>query len=236
MDPRKIFSFTVSEKRFFTKDIFSLRLTPDQGEIFAFHPGQFVMLRLLNPDSSLWRQKAYSLMTAPQERKYIELGIKIAGPFTQRTAQLQQGDRVDVAGPYGVFTYDEQVNDAVFLAGGIGIAPFMSMIRHTAATSAPHRILLLFHNRTKQDIPFLEELSQKHASLRNVHIHFFVDQGEPPVGGSVGLLSEDQLVAYHPDFSRNIFYLCGPPPFMEEAKAILLKHGVTKDRIKIERF
>ena len=195
------------------------------------------MLRLLQDDGTLWQQRAFSICTSPHEQSFLELAVKIYGPFTKRASSLKPGDHIEIAGPYGVFLYDHTFpHDIVMLSGGIGIAPFMSMLRQAAVTSAPHHITLLFHNRSEKDIPFLEELSQRYATSKNIHVHFFVDQGEPPIGGSVSLLSEDQLMAHQPDFSQGMFYLCGPSVFMEEAKTILLKHGVTNDRIKIERF
>jgi len=83
---KKTKRYRVLENRRTAKTIVALKLAPEDGEVFAFKAGQFVMLRLLNPDGTMWRAKAYSVCSPPSERSHIELGFKIQGPFTQRAA------------------------------------------------------------------------------------------------------------------------------------------------------
>ena len=195
---KKTKRYRVLENRRTAKTIVALKLAPEDGEVFAFKAGQFVMLRLLNPDGTMWRAKAYSVCSPPSERSHIELGFKIQGPFTQRAATLVAGDLVELAGPYGVFTLDKTPSDfeVAFLAGGIGVTPFYSMIREATIQKSPRIISLLYANVTTEDSAYTEELLSLSDKNANLSVTLFVEHGVmPPLPAlsEVGRISPEAL-------------------------------------------
>jgi len=38
------------------------------------------------------------------------------------------------------------------------------------------------------------------------------------------------------DIKKPLFYLCGPPQFVEDLKTLLIEQGVEKENIKQERY
>jgi len=70
------------------------------------------------------------------------------------------------------------------------------------------------------------------------HFRYVVTVGTPDStwNGTSGRLNELFLQEQVPDFGKPTFFLCGPKPFMQLAKDLLTKHGVTSDRIKQESF
>lgn len=235
----KTFSYRVESTTHTTHDVIVLELLPASKGITQFIPGQFVMVRILNPDGTLWKQKAYSMCNIPNDEGRIELGVKVAGEFTQRLNTLKVGDKLELAGPYGIFTIKPEMGAVVFLAGGIGITPFLSMIRGEIATNSTRRMTLLYANKSPKDIAFqqeLEFLAKVHPLLRVAHT---IESGEltaSPVPCHSGRVTEELLRQYGGDMRQNYYLLCGPPPFMDCMKEYLSAAGVDPSHIKVERF
>ncbi len=229
--------FRVQSLRYTAPDVIVLDLAPESGEVFGYKPGQFVMLRLLNSDGTLWRANAYSLCSIPSNKKTIQLGIKVAGEFSQRVAVLKVGDRVEVRGPHGIFTLVPSAPAQVMFAAGIGIAPFMSMIRAAAyeKLSAP---VTLFYS-SKQDIAFLPELTELVPACPALSIVFVgscAARSNLPGSCEPGRITDAIIRKYVKDFSLPLFSLCGPEGFMDAVKAILVTYGVDTKRIRSEKF
>lgn len=233
---RKIFPYTVQTVTHATHDVLTMTFVPDEGTVFEFKPGQFVMLRLFNADETLWKQKAFSICSTPSMRDHLELGIKVTGTFTHRAATLKSGDRVEIAGPYGVFTLDESSDPAVFLAAGIGITPFLPMVRSADETNPTRSMFLLYANKTSEDIAYRSELERIASVHPTIHIVYLLSRSAAGFPHELGHVNEELLTKYTAPFAGKKFYLCGPQGFMDTAKQILLQHDVPLSNIKIERF
>lgn len=238
---KKTKRYRVLENRRTAKTVVAVKLAPEDGEVFEFKAGQFTMLRLLNPDGTMWRAKAYSVCSPPSERSFIELGFKIYGPFTQRAAALAAGDLVELAGPYGVFTLEKTPKDSsvAFLAGGIGVTPFLSMTREAMVQKDERMYALLYANVTTEDIAFQDEILALTDEYPNFSATFFVEHGAlPPLPAitEVGRIPLDALKKYCGDFATTDYLMCGPPPFMEAMTKYLAEQGVPKERIRKENF
>ncbi|MBI3956541.1 MAG: FAD-dependent oxidoreductase [Candidatus Kerfeldbacteria bacterium] len=221
-----------------THNVVVLELAPEHGSVFSFKAGQFVMLRLLNDDGTLWRQEAFSICSTPSRTDAIELAFKIYGPFTQRAAALTPGTVVEIAGPYGTFTLDESAQAITFLSGGIGVTPFLSMIRDATERKLPITMRLLYANHTKEDIPYFDELNALAKQNPNLTIVHVISQGDVPAGLACesGRMNDAIIQKHGGDPAHTFYYLCGPPPFMHALSVCLLNSGVSKDRIKLEHF
>jgi ferredoxin--NADP+ reductase len=126
------------------------RVLPDEvppPERPWFESGQYVSLGLNvdDPAAPHATLRPYSIASAPEERRWVELYIRLASvpespePFTPLLWPLRVGDRL-YASPKiaGRFTETHTVGAAdrrmrVFAAAGTGIAPFVSAARSAAA-------------------------------------------------------------------------------------------------------
>lgn len=233
---QKIHPYRVAALRWNTPTVFTLDVVPDDGPVFDFKPGQFVMLRLFNGDGTFWKQKAFSIASTPSTKDRLELGIKLAGEFTRRAAQLKPGDHVEVAGPYGRFTMPDDTREVVLAAGGIGVTPFLSMIRSLADAETPTRIILLNSNRHLQDVAYREELEKLAAEHPNLQLVQFLTGDEPPGDWKRGRINERALFELCQPLAEKQFLLCGPTGFMADLRAVLERHGVPAKHIHIEHF
>jgi ferredoxin-NADP reductase len=228
VSPPIIRQFKVAANHDLADGIFELELAPNDGQlVFAFRPGQFVMLQLLNPDGSVWAKAAYSLAGSPEEsRNSVFLAIKVRGDFSQRASKLKPGDVLNLQGPFGRFVLPEGDAHLVFLAGGIGITPFRSMLRHVLATNSERKVTLIYSCRTLQVMPFFDELQEsarQHPNFRCV-ITF---TGYAPDGwsGETGRVGQKLIAKYVPDASSAEFMACGTNDFVKDMQDSLAKLG-----------
>ena len=115
--------------------------------------------------------------------------------------------------------------------GGSGVTPVMSITKHVLATTQKP-IQLLYANRDRDSVIFeqaLARLGDRHAERLHVRHHLDADSG---------FLTADDVAA----FVRGAggadadCYICGPGPFMDLVESTLLRLGVERERIFIERF
>lgn len=234
----KIFPYKLDTKTQFSSDKLSLNFVPEKGSVFNFKPGQWVFLYFYNNNGSLWGKLAFSVCSAPTNKVYIQLGIKVAGTFTQRMAKMKTGERVGISGPYGFFTFEEKkMRNTVFLAGGIGITPFMSMIRYIKDKKLKNKLTFIYSNRDKNDIAFYKELELLSQQSKDCRVIFTLTGKIPTLWrGEKGRINGRILRKYCFPYKEKYFFICGPLPFMEKMVKYLKHSGVSQDRIKIERF
>ena len=234
--PAKVFPYKIKKKFYLARNIIGLDLIPQDGEIFGFKPGQFVMLALYDKQGKIWQQRAFSICSSPANKDYIQLGIKIQGLFTQKLDKLKKGDKVGISGPYGFFVFDEKImKDVVFLAGGIGVTPFISAIRYANDKDLDNQLILIYSNKTRQDTAFYDELNQVAKENKNFKVIFTLTQEEPEVWkGEKGRINAEMLKKYCSPLKNKYFLFCGPAGFLKAIDTCLLDIGVSKDYIKKE--
>lgn len=166
--------------------------------------------------------------------------IKNIGDFTATIPDTKVGDTASVHAAFGRFSYRLHPNetDLVFIAGGIGITPLMSMIRCMSDGKDDRRVLLLYANRTENDIVFRDELDEI-AAARYPHltvVHVISRPGDNWTGEK-GHIDSDMLQRHiQGDLSKKTFYICGPAPLMDAAIANLTALGVKDRQIRTEIF
>ncbi len=233
--------YVVQELVWESLNVFTLKLSAEQGAPLKFLAGQWVYLHLLNNDGSSWGRAAFSIASAPSEsQEQIQLAIKIEKDFTKRAGQLQPGDVVGIQGPFGVFTLPENAPAMVMFAGGIGIAPFRSMIREVLAKQLPIDMILFYSNRFIEESVFFEELddfalqSPKFKAVCTLTGGDISSEWKGEVGRFNQAMLDKHCIVDDPNMQ---FLMCGPEAFMEQVKAVLSDKGIdTKKRLKQELF
>ncbi len=182
-------------------------------------------------------------MSSPTSQRTLQFGIRTKGRFTKAVSRLKPGDEVKVGGPFGGFVLDlSENNDAVLLAGGIGITPFMSMARYATSVGASNKLTLVYSCQTQDDIPFLGALLILEARNPNFHVEYVINTGTTerlPVAMSInsGRVTPellDRILAS--DYQAKMFYVCGPPSYMQAMRQTLTAKSVSSSRILTEAF
>ncbi len=235
-----------------TADAVTLTLAdPDGGEL-RFVPGQFFTVLLAVDGETL--RRAYSLSSAALDRQRVDITIKrvrggrVSNHLNDHAAV---GQRLEVLGPSGAFTVAPTPaarRALVLIAGGSGITPIASILRTVLAVEEESRVALIYGNGGPEDIIFRDELD----ALARTHADRFALRhvlSRPPKGwsGGAGILDAEtcarelEALERHPAFGLDAldaarYYICGPEPMMEAARAALRELGAPASRIHEERF
>jgi predicted ferric reductase len=232
--------FEVVEVRRETHNVCTLKLRPTEACRTNGHlPGQFHFITLYRPGLPI-EEHPFTISSGPAADGSRASTIKGSGDFTRTIMKTTVGDRVAVRGPFGRFSHvlhpDE--HDLVFIAGGVGITPLMSMLRAMRDTGDWKAVLLIYGNRTEDDIIFGQELRDMAGAPRsslNV-VHVLSHTGEV-WQGERGHIDRDVILRHAGErLDAKAFYICGPPAMAGPVIASLRELGVPPGRIHTERF
>jgi ferredoxin-NADP reductase len=144
---------------------------------------------------------------------------------------------VEANGPFGQFCFDEsEHHNVVLLAAGSGITPMIAMLRYMDDLCVQTTVTLLYCVRTSGDIIFESELEQLRARLKNLQYHVLLSQPHAGWSGARGHINREFIEDTVKDLTSSDFFLCGPSPFMNASRTILIALGVKPERIRQESF
>ena len=112
----------------------------------------------------------------------------------------------------------------------------MAMLRYIDDLRLETTATLLYCVRTNKDIIFESELAQLRSRLNTFEYHVLLSQPHAEWSGPRGHVSREFIENIVGDIGLPHFFLCGPPPFMEASRAILISLGVEPERIMQESF
>ena len=208
--------FEVTEITDVGTDIKSFKFEPvePQEAGFDFAPGQYLTVKVDPGGDGLTAPRHYTT-TSPPGAKYLQCTTKkvqggVVSTFMHGT--LKVGDRVKLTPPYGVFTLDEALPTGVLISAGIGVTPMVNFAR-----ALGDKVALVVHvDKTEAAHAFKPEL-EKYKSLFK-----YTEGGTRPSAES---LAKETVAAAGTD---HCFYICGPPAWMNEMQAELLRLGAKK--------
>jgi propane monooxygenase reductase component len=226
--PPRTVSARVEAVEELTRDIRLLRLSVDES--FEFKPGQYVDISIPGDPE---HHRSFSMAnTEPGE---LEFMIKLypGGRFSGLLADgsITPGDELNITGPYGVFTLrPSSPRRLLFIGGGAGMAPIVSLLRSLAETGSEREATYYYGARTEADLFHLDELAGLPA-------RFVPALSEDCNGwaGETGLIT-DVVERLEDDIADVDAYVCGPPPMVEAAIALLEAKGVPESHIYFDKF
>jgi propane monooxygenase reductase subunit len=226
--PIRTVKTTVDAVEPLTSDIVQLRLIP--AEPLEYKPGQYVDISIPGAEDE---HRSFSM--AGTDPAVLEFMIKMypGGRFSGllQEGRIKPGDELDVTGPYGVFTLRaSSPRRLLFIGGGAGMAPILSLLRSLQANGTERQAVYYYGARTEADLFHLDEL----AALPG---EFVAALSEDSNGwsGETGLIT-DVVDRLEPDIAEVDAYVCGPPPMVEAAIALLEARGVPEAHIYYDKF
>jgi ferredoxin-NADP reductase len=211
-------------------DVRSFGLAFDDGAALEFEAGQFLSFEL--PVDGALERRAYSLASAalPGVEPFITVKRvpdgKVSSAFVDG---VEEGQTVRVLGPSGLFVVPANAGDTlVLIGGGSGITPLASIAETTLRKDDTRRVVLVYGNRTEEDVIFrarLEALAAEFPERFRLELAFGTRLDADVLHQQLGDLPA--LATY---------FLCGPGPMMDACRAALLEAKVSPGRILEERF
>lgn len=212
-----------------------------EGRSFSFYPGQYVILEVPHPETGEKLRRAYSLASAPTLRDRIELTVKRVErgrASVYLTARARIGERFRMKGPYGRFYWTEEIHHRIALVGaGSGVVPLMSILRYIRDRNLERVDALFLGSFTSyEEIIYREELLEL-GKMGNIRVAITLTREFPDSWqGYRGRINREILTREIPDPEERLYYLCGPPGFVEDLRKMLLDLGADRRNIKTERY
>jgi ferredoxin-NADP reductase len=204
------------------------RFQVDKPAGYSFIPGQATEVSINTPD--LRNEKRPFTFTSLNSAGYLEFTIKIYtdhNGITNELGKLKPGSELIIRDVWGDIAYK---GEGVFIAGGAGITPFISVFRDLQDRNKISGNMLIFANKTKNDIILEEELK---SLLGDSFINIL--SSERAEGYKHGFITEEFLKSYISPRTGN-YYLCGPPLMMESVLKQLSNIGVSEGSVTMEKM
>jgi propane monooxygenase reductase subunit len=220
-----------------THDIRRLVLRVREPAELTYNAGQYMDIRIPGTEDE---HRSFSMANLPADGR-LEFMIKIyeGGHFSgllANAAGIAVGDELHCTGPYGVFTLRKtSPRPLVFIAGGAGMAPILALLRQLADEGSDRPARFYYGARTEADLFALDEIKLLKAELPQLEFVPALSEADSPWDGEEGLIT-DVVDRKEEDLEEIDAYLCGPPPMVEAAIALLERRGCAESRIYFDKF
>ena len=217
------------------------RLVLKLPDPLVFTAGQYMDISIPGADGE---HRSFSMANTPGQPDRLEFMIKLyeGGHFSGLLAEsangngIKVGDALTCKGPYGVFTLrDSSPRRLVFIAGGAGMAPIMSLLRSMEEKGSQRPATFYYGARTASDLFVLEELERLAGTLPDLKFVPALSDSADGWDGEAGLIT-DVVDRMEQDLTDVDAYLCGPPPMVDAAIALLERRGCPESRIYFDKF
>ncbi len=238
VNPKYRFDLTLFKKTQISPDTFLFDFGPQKK--FNFTPGQYMEWTLPHPNpDSRGNRRYFSIASAPHEN--LMMAVKFYTPsstYKRALFAMQKDTRFIASSLSGDFTMPkDHTTPLVFIAGGVGIAPFRSIIEDIIERKENVNIVILFANKKKEDILFMDTLERARAHGVTTH-YILTDKSLLPQEwkGLVGHVTPETIRLVIPDFQKRKFYVSGPQLMVQNFEKVLKETGVNQKNIKVDFF
>lgn len=244
-----VFSYIISPNfRQYLPLLWKKQVSPDTY-VFAFRPqtpikfrpGQYLEWTLPHKNmDSRGNRRYFSISSSPTEEDLM-MTVKFYNPsssYKKELISMTEGKQIVAAQLAGDFVLPKDLSKPlVFIAGGVGIAPFRSMIQYILDKNLSVNIVLLYTNRTVEDILF-SDIFERARQNGVATIYNLTDSNSVPPNwmGTTGYITSDIIRQKIPDFALRKFYLSGPQLMVQRFEQTLKDTGVKRKNIITDFF
>ena len=241
--PASVTEVTISSIRQETPGVKTFILASSDGRTLSYAAGQFLTFVFTHHDRE--ERRSFSTSSSPVLDEPLSVTIKRVdnGAYSRLLCdRAVPGDALYTTGAGGLFTLPEaftQYKQVFFFAAGIGITPIYSLIKTLLHTQPDVLVVLVYSNRSRDEVVFLHELNAlAEASVGRFRIEYLFSNSFNLARARLNkalvpvLLSEYSLVPAH----QQLFYICGPFPYMRMVQWSLEENGIRSEQIRRENF
>lgn len=160
-------------------------------------PGQFVMVRMVDPPLFPLLRRPFAIMDV--NPPYIWLYYEMVGQGTRLLSGHREGDQVMVLGPSGNSFPQMQDKTILMIAGGRGIAPLFFAAREL---SSNNKVFMIYGAKTRDDLNLVKRLQ----ALPLQKLILFTEDGST---GDRGMVTQN-LGQMTRQLGADVTFSCGP--------------------------
>jgi len=201
----------------------------------SFVPGQYLELDVPHrrPDAKGTR-RPFSILSAPEDLPLVRVayrdGVGAQSSYKRALAAAEPGDTFAVTGVWGDFLLPaDPAAPILMVAAGIGVTPFVSQLRHLAATGERRDIVLVLVASDTSQLVFSADITASGVPVRV----FTRDEPDTLAEGwtwTGGRIDADALTRAVPDIAARHAYISGPPGLIADlAPALRAARSMTTD-------
>lgn len=240
VSPKQKVVLTLKRKSKIASNVVDFIFKPSQK--LAFEPGQYMELTLAHPKpDSRGNRRFFTIASSPTEDN-LHLGVRFyanSSSFKKALYSIDTRAKMSAGQIAGDFTLPKDPKQKlVFMAGGIGITPFRSMLKYLLHMHQRRDIVLLYANRTADEIAYKDILSEAQTKLGIKVFCMLTDTKAIPRNwpGFVGRIDQRMIQQAVPDYQDRTFYLSGPLDMVRAYERLLRNMHVSPDQIKKDLF
>lgn len=240
VSPKQKVVLKLSKKVKVAPGIVHFVFNPSQKLIFR--PGQYMEFTLAHPRADSRGNRRYFTLASSPTENLVHLGVR----FYEQSSSFKQAmyridGRIKFVGAQiaGDFTLPSDLQQKlVFIAGGIGITPFRSMLKYLLDMQQKRDIVLLYANKTADEIIYTDVLSAAHTKLGTKTFYTLTDISAIPRNwtGFIGRINEQMMLQAIPDYKERVYYLSGPPEMIKAYEQVLKNMKIKHRQIKKDFF
>lgn len=208
-----------------THNVKTFRVTKPAG--FEFVPGQATDLSLSEKE---WKDNKHPFtFTCLPDDAYLEFTIKLYDNpqgLTNKLKTAEAGTELEISEAWGAIEYK---GEGVFIAGGAGVTPFISIFRHLDKENKTGNNILIFSNKTENDIILKDEFD---AILGKNFINVITHQADTDYYNK--RIDKNFLQSEIKNFKQH-FYVCGPDEFTKNILDALKDSGAKAEALIFEK-
>lgn len=218
----------------------SFTFRPEGGGYFSFAPGQFVTLELVINGESHYR--TYTISSSPSRPMSLSVTVKAQeGSVGTRWMfdHLKQGMKLRAHGPAGQFhLYNYPAKKYCFISAGSGITPMASMTSYLYDRGSDIDISFIHSAARPSDIILRSGIENWAARVPGIGLTWIVEKRDEFAawGGYTGRFNQLILELSTPDFYEREIFCCGPEPFMQAVRDVLIAVSFDMDHYHEESF
>ncbi|MDT1062735.1 hybrid-cluster NAD(P)-dependent oxidoreductase [Paracoccus sp. CPCC 101403] len=223
-----------------TQDTATFTFRAPSGSYFDYQPGQFVTLDLPVPGGNV--QRTYTISSSPSRPLSISITVK-AQPGSQggrwMLDHLRPGMKLKAFGPAGIFSFiRHEAPKYLFISAGSGVTPLMSMTTWAWDSGEMPDIVFVHAARSPSEIIFRQRLEQMADRVPGLQLRFTIEDADPfrTWHGYRGRLNQIMLGLMAPDYLEREVFCCGPEPFMQAVRDMLVALGYDMEHYHQESF
>lgn len=211
------------------------------GGLFKYEPGQFLTLKLPVPGGTVWR--TYTISSSPSRPLSISVTVKAQSDSIGTRwmlDHLKPGMRIQASGPNGLFTLDTKAKNKkyLFISAGSGVTPTLSMLTYLYDRGTDIDVSVVNCARRPLDIIGRRRLAAMAARVPTIKLTFIVEEDDPYQvwTGYRGQLNQIMIGLIASDYLDREVFCCGPEPFMDAVREMLIGLGYDMNNYHQESF